>query len=100
MSVIPLTAFFGIGGLGFGELVLVGVVAVILFGGRLPEVARNVGQAYASFRRQLDELQKSFQSEGSGETQEPLIPRLDDLSKMVEDEFEGDFDPPPFEDPQ
>jgi sec-independent protein translocase protein TatA len=44
-------------GLGFQELVIVGMVAVILFGKRLPEVARSLGSSYRDLRRGLSELQ-------------------------------------------
>ena len=44
-------------GLGMQELFLVGVVALLLFGQRLPEVARTAGKYYTQFRRQLTDLQ-------------------------------------------
>jgi len=47
-------------GLGFQELALVGVVAVLLFGKRLPEVARSLGQSYQEFRRGLTDMQSTF----------------------------------------
>ena len=46
-------------GLSAQELMVVGVVAVILFGKRLPEVARSLGGTYRDFRRGLSELQSS-----------------------------------------
>ena len=49
-----------LGGIGYAELVVLGVVAVILFGRKLPEVARNVGNSYAQFRQGLSELQSSM----------------------------------------
>ena len=42
---IALVAIFT-GGIGFQELVVIGVVAVLLFGSRLPSVARSLGQSY------------------------------------------------------
>ena len=47
-------------GLGFQELALVGVVAVLLFGKRLPEVARSLGKSYNEFRRRLSDVHSSF----------------------------------------
>ena len=44
-------------GLGMQELVIVGIVAVLLFGKRLPEVAKSLGQSYHEFRKGLSELQ-------------------------------------------
>jgi len=47
-------------GIGYAELVILGIVAVILFGKRLPEVARSVGQSYAQLRKGLSEMQSSI----------------------------------------
>lgn len=44
-------------GLGFQELLIVGVVAVLLFGKRLPEVMRQFGGQYREFRKGLSEFQ-------------------------------------------
>lgn len=43
-------------GLGGTELLIIGVVALLLFGKRLPEVARSFGQAIPAFRSGLNEL--------------------------------------------
>ena len=47
-------------GLGMQEVMIVGVVAVILFGKKLPEVARSVGSSYREFRKGLHEFQSAF----------------------------------------
>ncbi|MDC0295561.1 twin-arginine translocase TatA/TatE family subunit [bacterium] len=47
-------------GLGPFELVMIGVIAVILFGGNLPEVARKLGGSYRELRRGLNEVQQQF----------------------------------------
>ncbi len=63
------------GGIGSFEMVLLGVVAVMLFGGRLPEVARSLGQTYGQFRKGLDELKSNFdqEMEASANTDLPAI---------------------------
>jgi sec-independent protein translocase protein TatA len=43
-------------GLGFQELLIVGVVAILLFGKNLPDVARKFGGMYREFRKGLDDL--------------------------------------------
>ena len=47
-------------GLSFQELMIVGVVAVLLFGKRLPDVARSLGQSYNQFRRGLQDIQSEM----------------------------------------
>ena len=47
-------------GLGMGEFVIIGVIAVLLFGQRLPEVARSLGKSYNQFRRGLSDIQSEL----------------------------------------
>jgi len=43
--------------LGMPELIVFGVIALLLFGKRLPDVARSLGQSITSFKRGMnDEL--------------------------------------------
>ena len=51
----PLVAFFGVGPV---EACIIGSVAVMLFGGRLPKVARSVGQSIVEFKRGFLEVEK------------------------------------------
>ncbi|MCR9116770.1 MAG: twin-arginine translocase TatA/TatE family subunit [bacterium] len=43
-------------GLGIPELVIVGIVAVLLFGSRLPEVAKSLGKSYRDFKKGLNDF--------------------------------------------
>ena len=43
--------------MGMQELVIIGIIAVLLFGKRLPEVARSLGASYRDFRKGLSDLQ-------------------------------------------
>lgn len=52
-------AFFDI---GFGEMVVVAFVALMLFGGRLPEVMRTLGGSYRKFRTGMDEFKRQTTS--------------------------------------
>ena len=45
----PLLAFFG--SLGGGELLVIGLIALLLFGTRLPKVARSLGQSVNEFKQ-------------------------------------------------
>ena len=47
-------------GLGMQELVVVGIVALLLFGKRLPDVAKTAGKRYAQFRKGLTDIQSQM----------------------------------------
>lgn len=49
-------------GVGMQELLLAGVVAVLLFGKNLPEVARSLGKSYRDFKSGLNEIQSQIHS--------------------------------------
>ena len=49
-------------GIGVGETIVLGMLAVLLFGKRLPEVAKTVGGHYARLRRALQEVQSEMYS--------------------------------------
>lgn len=51
---------FIFGGMGFLEVLVIGMIAVLLYGKRLPEVARDVGKYYAQFRSALQDIQHEF----------------------------------------
>jgi sec-independent protein translocase protein TatA len=48
-------------GLGVSEFTIVAIVAVLLFGKRLPEVAKSLGGSYRQFREGLNEIQRSIE---------------------------------------
>lgn len=47
-------------GLGTTEMFLFGIVALMLFGSKLPEVARRFGGTYRDLRGKVDDFQKEF----------------------------------------
>lgn len=47
-------------GLGTTEMMLLGVIALLLFGSRLPEMARRFGATYRDLRGKVDEFQREF----------------------------------------
>jgi sec-independent protein translocase protein TatA len=63
----------GIGGLGFGELVLIFAVLLLLFGAkRLPELASGMGRGIRDFKRSLNGLDdNSIQSQQSQQSITP-----------------------------
>jgi len=69
---------------------VIGVIAVVLFGGNLPEVARKFGGSYRELRRTLNDVQQQFRN-AEFEAKKTLT--LDDSKKIgkedvVEDEPE------------
>ena len=49
-------------GFGIAEMIVIGLIAVLLFGKKLPDVARSVGKSYNEFRKSLREIQTEVQS--------------------------------------
>jgi sec-independent protein translocase protein TatA len=49
-------------GIGVPELLIVGIVAVILFGNRLPEVARSLGKSLNEFKKGMQELENEVKT--------------------------------------
>lgn len=47
-------------GMSYSELLFFGAIALLLFGAKLPEVARTMGGKYRQIRGQLNDLQKEF----------------------------------------
>ncbi len=45
-------------GLGAPELLICGVVAVLLFGSRLPSVARSLGKSLTEFKRGMQDIEE------------------------------------------
>jgi len=50
-------------GIGIQEILVILVVALILFGNRLPEVARSLGKGYMEFRKSLQTLESQIRAE-------------------------------------
>lgn len=89
----------GIGGLGFGELVLIFAVLLLLFGAkRLPELASGMGRGIRDFKRSLNGLddnsiqsQQAQQTLPQGQPQAPTTP----AQPPVEQSASPEQTPPP-----
>jgi len=85
--------FLPFGGIGPWEMAIVGMVAVLLFGKRLPDVGRNLGRSLVEFKKGINDLQNEVSSAGRT-THRPTPTYHDD----VEDHDEATapkFEPPP-----
>ena len=49
--------FFAFLSPGPGEIFVIGIIAVLLFGKRLPEVGRSLGKSFIEFKKGLYEIQ-------------------------------------------
>ncbi|MFK7769260.1 MAG: twin-arginine translocase TatA/TatE family subunit [Mariniblastus sp.] len=89
-------AFFGIGTPGIGEAILIGVVAVVLFGKRLPEVARSLGSSYQQFRKGLSDIQNSIKEDIDLDLESGPSTRLPDYSDVqdYDEPTAPKFEPP------
>ena len=91
---------FAFVGMGPVEMMIIGAIAVILFGSKLPEVARSVGNSYREFRRGLSDFESH--------TRVPDYPTSNDAySSSTTDEYDEydeatapKFSPPPDESQQ
>jgi len=84
-------------GLGMTEMIIIGVIAVILFGQRLPDVAKQLGGSYREFKKGLGEFssQMTTDYDSSSSYSAPPAPSYD-----YEDHEEATapkFEPPPSE---
>ena len=93
MSPILAAGFFGLGGMEFVVLIILGV---LLFGRKLPEVGRSLGKGIVEFKKGLkgleDEVEGSSLSSPSARTPEPQIeqPRPPQRVAATAPKFEDD----------
>ena len=89
-------------GLGPIELIVIGAIAVMLYGKRLPEVGRSVGQGIGELRRQWATLSRDFDVSSHLNGVEPApkrrTRRLDDEGSSGSQVAAPRFDPPPESD--
>lgn len=75
--------------IGTSELMLIGLVALIVFGPRkLPEIAKTIGRTMNEFRRSTDEFKETWQKEIDFEGTKKDLALLTDL--RVENSISGD----------
>lgn len=83
-------------GLGPYEMLIVGVVAVLLFGSRLPSVARSAGRSLTEFKRGMQDLQEDVRR--SIDTEEAYAHDSgSSASEGVNEQYTGDLSPPSYE---
>ena len=89
-------------GLGMQELIVIGIVAILLFGKRLPEVAKSMGKSYRQFKQGLADIQSSVDISDNSYDRSPSS-SYSSSSKSYDDYDDYDeatapkFEPPPSE---
>ncbi len=79
---------------GPAEMFFILVIALLLYGGRLPEMARTWGKTLAEFRRSLSGIQNEFNDAiGSAKGQLEYYPEYDSHSGDSENETSGCDEP-------
>src|SRR5688572_2118648 len=50
-------------GIGFSEMLVIAFLAILVFGGKLPDALKNVGRSYAKFRKGLHDVSRPLRDE-------------------------------------
>jgi sec-independent protein translocase protein TatA len=86
-------------GLNPVELVVIGVVAVLLFGNKLPNVARSMGKSLTEFKRGLQDLKEELNVADARPTQVRRYHEIDDREEATAPKFEPPVSEPTLEHP-
>ncbi len=94
LASLPLAApVLAMMGLGMQELMIIGIVAVLLFGKRLPEVAKSLGKSYNEFKRGLNDIQSEVDfSSSSTSSSKSDYSSSQSSSYSSSSEYEDDFE--------
>jgi sec-independent protein translocase protein TatA len=81
-------------GIGTTEMIVFGIIAVILFGGRLPSVARSLGKSIVEFKKGMTDIENEVKSSiytepdrriAHDDNSEPTSPRFEPPKSAPED---------------
>ena len=91
MSVSTMLAWFGFEP---AHLLLIGVVALLFFGKRLPEVGRSLGRGISEFRKGLRDVSEEIQREEPPPPPQKLTPPPADSQTVGRTASTGEQSPP------
>ncbi len=78
-------AFFSPGPM---ELLIIGAIAVLLFGKRLPEVGRSLGKGIVEFKKGIHGIEDEIESSSSSSTATVAREEADDREEATAPKFE------------
>ena len=83
----------------FGELFVLGMIGLLLFGKRLPEVAKNLGKGLSEFKKGMSGFQDEIEgrnknSYSSAYTPSPSAKRPEPLATLDDSIIAPKFEPP------
>ena len=95
-------SFAFIGGMGYGEMMVVAFIALLLFGKRLPEVARSLGKGVTEFKKGISGIEEDIRDTTtqhnelphSTEPQAPQAPKFEPPSSPPTDAGSGSSSDP------
>jgi TatA/E family protein of Tat protein translocase len=83
-------------GLGFPELLLIFVIALVVFGPKkLPELGKSIGRAMAEFKKASDEFQESVREEMKEVEKTTGVEEIKKLGKLDLTGYDKDDEPKP-----
>jgi len=88
------------GGMGTSEMVIFGVIALLLFGKRLPEVARSAGSSLMEFKKGMQGIKDEVHGATTPSYSDSYTDTAASRPAAVEHDEAGDTDAPRFELPE
>ena len=92
----PILAF-GIGAPGLPEMIIFGTIALLLFGKRLPEVARSLGKGIVEFKKGVRGIEDEVSTSNYASSSASSAPRPSAPEEEVSEVTAPKFEPPKFE---
>jgi len=74
-AICPQLALFGT--IGWAELLVIGLIALLIFGRRLPDVARNLGKGIVEFKKGLSGIEDDLNKAGDDAKKSDSSPKID-----------------------
>ncbi len=90
----------GVFGWGWWEIVVLGVVGLLIFGRRLPDVGRNLGRGIVEFKKGLSGLEDEIDKAGDARKESPRrIQREESSTQDVSSQQRESVDTPHVDKP-